>query len=134
MRTSISYVLSIAAIWIAGCATTSLTPVGTRAYRPLLAGDEVTVFSADTDVREPFEVVGIIDYANPGKYQVLTLGDALPELLDRARVAGANGIIIDRTELIRSGIISTGIAVRARAIRLTGRGSPPAAPSERDVP
>jgi hypothetical protein len=124
MKASLPHVLSLAAICSAGCATSSLTPVGTTAFRALPAEAEVTVFSADADVHELFEVVGIIDYANPGKYQILTLADAIPALLDKARSAGANGIIIDRTDSIRSGIISTGIAVRARAIRFADRRAP----------
>jgi hypothetical protein len=124
MKASRLHVLSLAAICMAGCVASSLTPVGTTAYHPLPAEADVTVFSADSDIHEPFEVVGIIDYANPGKYQLLTLADALPTLLDKARSAGANGIIIDRLDSIRSGLISTGIAVRARAVRLADPAAP----------
>jgi hypothetical protein len=39
-------------------------------------------------------------------------------LKTKARKIGANGIILDKSQPIKSGIISTGIWVEARAIRL----------------
>src|ERR1700724_3491097 len=62
-----------------------------------------------SQVKEPYEVVGIISYDNPGKYQVLSLGDAIEPPKTKAREIGANGIIIDKSQPIKSGIISTGI-------------------------
>jgi hypothetical protein len=62
------------------------------------------------------KVIGIISYSNPGKYQILSLVNVIPDIQDRARKAGANGIIIDETHVIKSGIISTGIGVTGRAI------------------
>jgi hypothetical protein len=38
-----------------------------------------------SQVKEPYEVVGIISYENPGKYQVLSLGDAIEPLKTKAR-------------------------------------------------
>ena len=74
-----------------------------------------------SQVKEPYEVVGIISYDNPGKYQVLSLGDAIEPLKTKAREIGANGIIIDKSQPIKSGFISTGIYAEARAIRLKNR-------------
>lgn len=50
------------------------------------------------------------------KYQRLTFNDILQEIQDSARTAGANGIIIDKTRVVISGIISRGIEVSGRAI------------------
>lgn len=74
-----------------------------------------------SQVKEPYEVVGIISYDNPGKYQVLSLGDAMEPLKTKVREIGANGIIIDKSQPIKSGFISTGIYAEARAIRLKNR-------------
>jgi hypothetical protein len=79
---------------------------------------QVSVFTAENQIKQPFEVVGIISYTNPGKYQILNLGDAIEALKEKARAVGGNGIIIDKSNPIKSGIISTGIYVEARAIRL----------------
>ena len=53
-----------------------------------------------------------------GVEQVLTLQDALPALEDKARAVGANAIIIDSYQPVKSGIISTGYSVQARAVRV----------------
>ena len=83
------------------------------------------MFSSEAEVKQPSEPVAIISYINPGKYQVLTLQDAIPELKRKARGVGANAIIIEQTRETKSGIISTGVAVTARAIRV---GLPSSAP------
>ena len=76
----------------------------------------VSLFTSDKQVEVPFKVIGMISYTNPGKYQILSLADVVPELLELAREAGANGIIIDESHVVKSGIISTGIGVNGRAI------------------
>ncbi|HEY2457926.1 MAG TPA: hypothetical protein VGI13_11550 [Candidatus Acidoferrum sp.] len=43
--------------------------------------------------------------------------NAIEPLKTKAREIGANGIIIDKSQPIKSGIISTGIYAEARAIR-----------------
>jgi hypothetical protein len=43
---------------------------------------------------------------------------SLEPLKTKAREIGASGIIIDKSQPIKSGIISTGIYAEARAIRL----------------
>jgi uncharacterized protein YbjQ (UPF0145 family) len=63
--------------------------------------------------------LGIVNYNNPGKYQILTLEDALPELKKQARSVGANGLIIDQSAPVKSGLISTGITVKGRAIQIS---------------
>jgi hypothetical protein len=79
---------------------------------------EVLVFTSEDQIKQPFEVVGIISYDNPGKFQILTLGHAIEPLKERARQVGGNAFIIGNSRTVKSGIISTGIYVEARAIRL----------------
>jgi hypothetical protein len=103
---------------LTACVSAGVTPVGSNTFIPLPPGAEVFVFSAESQITGPFKVVGLISYSNPGKYQILSLADVMPDLKDQARKAGANGIIIDESHVIKSGIISTGIGVTARAIVL----------------
>ena len=72
----------------------------------------------DTDIHQNFEVVAGVSAMDLGKWQILTLQDALPTLEDKARATGANAIIIDSYQPVKSGIISTGYSVQARAIRI----------------
>jgi hypothetical protein len=92
--------------------------IGTSSYAPLAPDAEVAVFTDESQIKQPFDVVGIISYDKPGKYRILSLGNAIEPLKEKARSVGANGIIIDKSNPIKSGIISTGIYVEARAIRL----------------
>jgi hypothetical protein len=103
---------------LVGCARTGVTLVGDRRYSPLPSSCDVRVFGSESEVKQPFEVVAIISYTNPGKYQILTLDDAIPELKEKARTVGANAVIIDQTSPVKSGFISTGMSVRARAVAL----------------
>jgi hypothetical protein len=103
---------------LTGCASSSVQKIGTAAYPSLTENAEIIVFTEASQIKAPYEVIGIISYNNPGKYQVLTLGDAIDPLKEKAREIGANAIIIDKTQPVKSGIISTGIYVEARAIRL----------------
>lgn len=112
--------LSLAALLmsLAGCVSSSVERIGASSYSPQPPNAEVFVFTNINQVKESYEVVGIISYDNPGKYQILTLGDVIEPLKTKAREIGANGIIIDKSQPIKSGIISTGIWAEARAIRL----------------
>jgi hypothetical protein len=82
---------------------------------------EVVVCTSENQIKEPYEVVGIISYDNPGKFRVMSLGGAIEPLKEKAREVGANVIIIDESQPIKSGIISTCIYAEARAIRLKTR-------------
>ena len=106
----------VAILSLTACVSAGVTPTGSNTLTPLPLGSEVQVFSSETQITRPF--VGLISYSNPGKYQVLSLADAIPGLKEQARKAGANGIIIDESHVIKSGIISTGIGVTGRAIVL----------------
>lgn len=94
--------------------------IGTVSYTPLPPSSDVLVFTSESQIKRPYEVIGVISFDNAGKYHVLTLGDAIEPLKERAREVGANGIIIDKSQPVKSGIISTGIYAEARAIRLKG--------------
>ena len=100
------------------CASSTVSKVGTSSYAPLSTASDVAIFTDESQVKQPFEVVANISYADPGKYANLTLTNAFEPLKAKAREVGANGVIIDRSETIVSGIISRGISVDARAIRL----------------
>jgi hypothetical protein len=110
--------ISILTVILTACVSAGVTPIGSNTFTPLPPGSEVLVFSAENQVTVPYKVVGLISYSNPGKYQILSLADVMPDLKEQARKAGANGIIIDESHVIKSGIISTGIGVTARAIVL----------------
>ena len=56
-------------------------------------------------MHKPFKVVGLVSHTNPGKYRILSLGDVIPASKKQARKVGANGLIIDQTRTIKSGII-----------------------------
>lgn len=43
----------------------------------LAPNEEVLVLTAENQIKQPFEVVGIISYDNLGKVQILSLGDAI---------------------------------------------------------
>jgi hypothetical protein len=69
----------------------------------------VVVFTNADEVKQPFQTVGTISHTDPGKYQPLTLADAIPALKEKAPLIGPNAIIIDQTAPVKSGIVSTGI-------------------------
>jgi hypothetical protein len=74
-------------------------------------------------IDEPFEVIGQIYYDDPGSFQILSVDSAMEPLKQKARAIGANGLIMERSEPVESGIISRGIYVEALAVRLIGRNS-----------
>ena len=109
-------VCMVLCLMLAGCATGRVIPVGT-AHRPPLPDDApVYIFSSEKEVGAAFTVIGILSYTDPGKYQILSLASVIPEMQKQARRAGANGLIIDENHVVKSGIISTGIGITARAI------------------
>jgi hypothetical protein len=52
--------------------------IGQSTYPPFAENENVFVFTSDSQIKNKYEVVGIISYNNPGKYQVLTLEAASP--------------------------------------------------------
>ena len=85
---------------LAACASSSVQKIGTSAYAPL--AEDIIVFTEANQIKSPYEVIGIISYNNPGKYQVLTLGDAIEPLKEKAREIGTNTIIIDKSQPAKS--------------------------------
>lgn len=108
----------LAVFAVTGCAsTTTVIPTSNSRLQALPATQDIPVFLQESEVKVPFTVVGLIQHSNPGKYQRLTLDDAIPVLQGEARSLGGNGVVVDRHERIISGTISRGIEVSARAIR-----------------
>jgi hypothetical protein len=86
-----------------------------------------------SQVGQPFELVANISYTDPGRYAIVSLSNSYEPLKTKAREVGANGVIIDNSSQVISGIISRGISVDARAIRLAtppvAAGAPAATPA-----
>lgn len=122
VRISREALLTIATLLLAGCASSSVQKIGTANYAALPPHVGVLVYTDDTQIKEPFEIIGFISYTNPGKYQVLTVGDAIEPLKVKAREVGGNGIILGQSQAIKSGLISTGVTVTARAVRVSTAG------------
>lgn len=99
------------------CINTSATRTGTQRHSALASDTAVTVFASEADVQGKFTTLAIMNHHDAGKYQNLTLEDAIPALKAKARSVGANGLIIDHQAQVISGLVSRGIEVRARAIR-----------------
>jgi len=98
-------------------AQTSATAVGNKKYDQLPQSASVTVFESPAKAPRQFEVVATIVHADPCKMHTCALTDAYEPLSAKARELGANGIIIDNSQLMKTSVFSTGIAVDARAIR-----------------
>lgn len=118
MRADRLSVLVAAFASLAACASSTVTRTGTASYAPLSPTADVAIFTAETQVGQPFEVIANISYIDPGKYAILNLSDAFEPLRKKAREIGANGVIIDQSDQVISGIISRGISVEARAVHL----------------
>ena len=101
--------------------TARFTPIGSTALSPLPPNSPVNIYYSEKEVNAPFRVIGNISYRAPGVYQTFSLPDAVPDLEDIARKAGANGIIIDELVLSESEAIArsnyrTPFRAEARAI------------------
>ena len=99
-------------------AETTATRVGAHQYDALPASAPVTVFSTAGDAPRAFEVVAMLSHADPCGFHRCTLKDAIEPLSSKAREVGANGIVIDGVQTVKTSLSSTGIAVDARAIRI----------------
>ena len=116
----INFVVLSTLLLITACANNvSVKKISSSSYPPLTPYDSVLVFSAESQVKGPFEVIAVIEFSNLGKYRRLVLVDALEPIREAARGIGANGVIVDKTDTIYSGIASRGISVEARAIHHT---------------
>ena len=119
MKTITRFILlAVVLVGVSSCWSTSVTKTGTGTYAPLAESTSVTIFTAESDVKQPFVVVGIISYEGSGKNDKFDFGAATEPLKEKARALGGNGIIIDKFRPIKSTIPSTRISVRARAVHL----------------
>ena len=119
MKTITHFILlAVVLVGINSCASTSVTKIGIATYAPVAEGADVTIFTTEADVKQPFVAVGIISYDGPGKNDKLDFGAATEPLKEKARALGGDGIIIDSFRPIQSWITSTRISVKARAIHL----------------
>ena len=112
-------IVLVGVLALAACASTG-QEYG-AAFSPLPPSTEVAVFAANARIDEPFEVIGQIYYDDRGSFQILSVDSAMEPLKQKARAIGANGLIMERSEPVESGIVSRGIYVEALAVRLTGR-------------
>jgi hypothetical protein len=71
------------------------------------------VFTAESQVGQPFELAANISYIDPGKYAIKSLSDSFEPLKVKAREVGANGVIIDDSSQVISGIITRHFRRRA---------------------
>src|SRR5437867_8229266 len=108
MKQWIKYLALLALVALTGCVSASVMPSGSKKFPPLPETTPVNIYYSENEVHTPFEVVGIISYTNPGKYQILSLGDVAEDLRRQARKAGGNGIVVQQTRTVKSGIFSTG--------------------------
>jgi len=99
---------------------TEVLHVGTRQYDPLPESARVVVYSAPSQVKRSYEVVAKLSHSNPCQLHVhrCDVKDAIAPLSVKAREVGANAIIIDRQETVKTSPLTTGVEVEARAIRL----------------
>ena len=104
------YCTVIVVALLSACVTAGFTPIGSNgsnvrftpmgsngsnALSPLPTSTPVYIYLSEKEVTTPFRVIGKISYRNPGMYQTFLFADAVPDLENQARKAGANGIIID---------------------------------------
>jgi hypothetical protein len=103
---------------LSSCSAQPPIVYGDRHYAALPANTSVQVFMRESDIHQRYEVLGAVTAMDLGKYQMLGLQDAFPTLKQKALAVGGNGLIIDSYQPVKSGILSTGYSVQARAIRL----------------
>ena len=54
-----SVVTVLAGVLLASCASSSVQRVGSANYAPISPTTDVAVFTADSQVKQPFEVIGV---------------------------------------------------------------------------
>src|SRR5258708_708911 len=119
MKLSLSLIFALLVVFgLNGCVSTTVTPTSDKHYAAFPDSSNVRVFASERDIKQNYEVLGIVEHSDVGKYQNITLEKVLPELKKKARKMGANALIIDQSTPTKSGIFSRGIDVRVRAIRL----------------
>jgi len=99
-------------------AQTVANRVGSKQYDSLPASASVVVFESPADIKVPFEVVANLSHSDPCAYRHCTLKDAEPPLSVKAREVGANAVIVDKYQIVKTSLLSAGVAVEARAVRI----------------
>jgi uncharacterized caspase-like protein len=97
---------------------TAANPLGSRRYAALPQGTKVAVYASNAEAGGSYEVVATLAHSNPCTFHHCTVKDAIEPLSAKARELGANGIVIDSSQEVKTSLTSTGIVVQARAIRL----------------
>lgn len=97
---------------------TAANRVGNKEYAPLPESTNVVVYSSAGETKRSYEVVATLAHSNPCTFHHCTVENAIEPLSAKAREVGANGIIIDSSQTVRTSLTSTGVVVHARAIRL----------------
>lgn len=111
-------IIVILMILITGCANTSVQRLGNYNFPPVNSTTDILVYKDVLEINKPYNVLALIIHHDPGKYQRLNLEDAMIPIKEKARGVGANAVVIDNQDSVWSGIISRGIHVEARAIRV----------------
>jgi uncharacterized caspase-like protein len=97
---------------------TAANRVGSKEYAPLPESANVVVYSSEGEAKRSYEVVATLAHSDPCTFHRCTVENAIEPLSAKAREVGANGIIIDSSQTVRTSLVSTGVVVHARAIRL----------------
>lgn len=106
------------ASFVVGCAATITTPLAPRAA--VAADAPITVYLAPSDVPPGAVVLGGLDYSDPAFAQRKDLDHAVGVFKEEARKLGANAIVIDSHDTIRTGILNRGIKATGRALYIGG--------------
>jgi hypothetical protein len=98
---------AVAAILVAGCATSSYVLVGTA--RPAIAPESVQIY-----LQPParFEQVAVIDATSQGSFAITSqqnMDKAIERMRRTAAKLGANGVLLQGVEDRQSGSIGTGV-------------------------
>ena len=98
---------AVAAILLAGCATSSYVLVGTA--RPAIAPEGVQIY-----VQPPprFEQIAVIDATSQGSFAITSqqnMDKAIERMRHTAAKLGANGVLLQGVEDRQSGSIGTGV-------------------------
>ena len=91
-RRTVTALVAVVAIALAGCITTSVTPLSGKTYPPLHA-DEVTIYLREADIPSEYEKVAII-YAK-GDYATTDEAQMLKAVRKKAAKLGANGVLLE---------------------------------------
>jgi len=114
----------VAALALSGCGPNLPVLADGPRYSALPVSTRVSFYMRESDIHEPYEVLATVTAMDLGKYQMLTIQDSFPTLAAKARSVGANGVIIDNYQPVKSGIFSTGYSVFGRAVRVANHAGP----------